>query len=53
MIDLAGRSSNIKGVNCKQMAVSSTVLLLILKTEVANAIDERITYVLNMTVRHK
>lgn len=53
MIDLAGRSCNIRGVNCKQMAVSSTVLLPTLKLEVVNVIDERIKYILNMTVRPK
>jgi hypothetical protein len=53
MIDLAGRRSNIRGVNCKKMAVSSTVLLPILKAEVAKVIDERKKYILNMTVRRK
>jgi len=41
MIDLAGKRSNIRGANCKQMAASSTVLLLILNVEVAKGIDER------------
>jgi hypothetical protein len=35
------------------MAMSSTVLLTILKAEVANVIDERIKYILNMTVHPK
>jgi hypothetical protein len=39
MIDLAGRLSNVRGVNCKQLAMSSTVLLPFLKAEVANVID--------------
>jgi hypothetical protein len=53
MIDLAGRRSNITGVNCEQMAVSSTVLLPTLKDEVANVIDKRIKMVLNLSVRHE
>jgi hypothetical protein len=53
MIDLAGRLSNMRSVNCKQMAMTSTVLLPILKAEVANLIDERRKYILNMTVRRK
>lgn len=53
MIDLAGRLSNIRVVNYKQMAVSSTVLLPILEAEAANVIEEKIKYILNMTVRRK
>jgi hypothetical protein len=55
MIDLAGRSSNIRGVSYKEIAASSTVLLPVLKAEVTNIIDERIKYeyILNMTVRLK
>lgn len=55
MIDLAGRRSNVRGVNCKQMAMSSTVLLPILKAEVANVIDYWIKYeyILNMIMRRK
>ena len=55
MIDLAGKRSNIRGANCKQMAASSTVLLLILNVEVAKGIDERKKkkYVLNMIVRRE
>jgi len=53
MIDLAGRRSNIRGVNCKQTAASSTVLLPVLKVEVAKVIDERKKYILNTIVRRK
>jgi hypothetical protein len=53
MIDLAGRSCNIRGVNCKEMTMSSTILLSNLKAEIANVIDERIKYILNITVRPK
>jgi len=53
MIDLAGRRSNLRGVNCKQTASFSTVLLPILKAVVAKVIDERKKYILNMIVSRK